>query len=250
MTCRVENQAPESQSSPTRSTFFNNVTLYLPPRENQILVMNSTISLEFLLQTLVNVEHVESSTKQQSFARLPKCLCLHIQRTGFQSGIAFKRDDRVIFPLCLNMDRFIYSQQLYQRRTSSKLTRSVTIDQESVNLQFRQQVDENSQRNSYGLCAVITHLGGIESGHYITFRKYTIGGRVRWYVTSDGDVRQVNIEQVLSANPYLLIYEKMSSPPHSTFSPSSSSSSPPPPAPPPTSQRPPMSQKKKSCEQH
>ena len=76
MTCRVENQTlPES--SPTRSTVFNNVTLYLP--QNQTLV-KQTISLEFLLQTLVNVEQVDQvATKQQSFARLPKCLCLHIQ---------------------------------------------------------------------------------------------------------------------------------------------------------------------------
>ena len=77
----------------------------------------ATISLEHLLQTLVALEKVESSTKQQSFARLPKCLVLHIQRTGWcPSGTAFKRDEKVVFPLVLNMDKFIYSQQLYQRR--------------------------------------------------------------------------------------------------------------------------------------
>ena len=34
MTCRVENQ---KSKSPTRSTFFNNVTLYLPPIGNEQL---------------------------------------------------------------------------------------------------------------------------------------------------------------------------------------------------------------------
>ena len=43
----------------------------------------------------VEIEAVEESTKQQSFAKLPQCLCLHIQRTGFDSGMAYKRDDRV-----------------------------------------------------------------------------------------------------------------------------------------------------------
>ena len=185
----------------------------------------ATISLEHLLQTLVALEKVESSTKQQSFARLPKCLVLHIQRTGWcPSGTAFKRDEKVVFPLVLNMDKFIYSQQLYQRRCFGRLTRSATIaahDSTFNSTVTQPQVKKDSSRSSYGLCSVISHLGNIESGHYITFRKYATGGRVRWYVCSDGDVRQVNIEQVLSANPYILIYEKMSNPTDSSPSPHS-----------------------------
>ena len=198
MTCRVENSEAVSKS-PTRSIFFNNVTLYLP---TQTLPFHQPISLEYLLQTNL-VERLETSaSKLQSFARLPKCLCLHIQRTGFSSGFAFKRDDRVQFPLYLNMTNFVYSQQLC-RRKAAHLVRSATVD-----LDFPSEPSQYSQ-NSYGLCAVIVHIGEISSGHYITYRKCQSGGKVKWYFTSDGDIRQVSLEQVLASNPYIIVYEKM-----------------------------------------
>lgn len=67
-----------------------------------------------------------------------------------------------------------------------------------------------TSRNNYILCAVICHFGDIEAGHYITYRKCKWScGRVRWHYTSDGDVRQVALEEVLSSNPYLLLYERL-----------------------------------------
>lgn len=134
ITSRVDNKVP-STNSPTRSTIFNNVTLYLPRRTDLLanLGINTVpITLESLLQSFVALEAVDESTKQQSFARLPKCLCLHIQRTGFDSGVAYKRTDRVLFPLHLNMDQFVYAQQLVRRK--SKLgdkDRSQSEDQPS-----------------------------------------------------------------------------------------------------------------------
>ena len=198
MTCRVENSEAVSKS-PTRSIFFNNVTLYLP---TQTLPFQHPISLEYLLQTNL-IERLETSaSKLQSFARLPKCLCLHIQRTGFSSGFAFKRDDKVQFPLYLNMTNFVYSQQLCRRKTA-KLVRSATVD-----LDYPSEPSLHSQ-NSYGLCAVIVHIGEISTGHYITYRKCQSGGKVKWYFTSDGDIKQVSLEQVLASNPYIIVYEKM-----------------------------------------
>ena len=72
-------------------------------------------------------------------------LIFAFQRTGFQAGIAFKREDKVVFPLCLNMDKFIYSQQLYQRK-STRLTRSVTIDLQSRPQQVEGEI-QHQQRN-------------------------------------------------------------------------------------------------------
>ena len=36
--------------------------------------------------------------KQLTFARLPECICFHIQRTAFEKGIPRKRNDPVLFP--------------------------------------------------------------------------------------------------------------------------------------------------------
>lgn len=182
MTCRV-------YRSPTRSTVFNNVTLYLPP-PGSIL---GPISLTSLLQSMVSLESLDkeeeaaeaatTTTKQLSFARLPRCLCLHIQRTGFQSasGVAYKRHERVTFPLYLSMESFLYVKQLCGKGPSTKAI--------------------------YHLCAVICHLGDIERGHYITYRK--LPGGKQFYFTSDADVRPVRSDEVLAANPYILLYERL-----------------------------------------
>ena len=79
MTCVNQNQ---KQRSPTKSLTFNNITLYLPSMEERLVLNYGDISLESLLDSFVRLEKVDEVTKQQSFAKLPTCLCLHIQRTG------------------------------------------------------------------------------------------------------------------------------------------------------------------------
>ena len=148
----------------------------------------------------MEVEPVEDSTKQQSFAKLPNCLCFHIQRTGFDSGMAYKREDRVAFPLILNMDQFVYVRQLKSRIIPAEC---------NINITRSQSMDFKKNHHSYQLCAIICHFGEIQTGHYITYRKCRWPcGKIRWYYTSDSDVRQVSIEQVLVANPYIFFYER------------------------------------------
>ena len=195
ITSRVEKR--QENASPTRSTIFNSVTLYLPRPDSVLIKYGCPLSLESLLHKFVEVEPVEDSTKQQSFAKLPNCLCFHIQRTGFDSGMAYKREDQIAFPLSLNMDQFVYVSQLKSRKKSS------------TNITRSQSMDFKKNHHSYQLCAIICHFGEIQTGHYVTYRKCKWPcGKIRWYYTSDSDVRQVNIEQVLAANPYILFYER------------------------------------------
>ena len=138
--------------------------------------------------------------KSQSFAKLPTCLCLHIQRTAFDGIRAYKRREKVTFPFFLQMDQFIYSKQLCNKlsEASNRPQRASTCT-----------TPVDDKKNSYSLCAVICHLGDIESGHYICYRKCIMpGGKVRWFCTSDAEVNQVTLEVVMSANPYILLYEK------------------------------------------
>jgi ubiquitin carboxyl-terminal hydrolase 30 len=217
LTSRVDKKKDE-KSSPTRSTIFNNVTLYLP-RRGDILFSpggKSAVTLETLLQMFVSLETVEDSTKQQTFARLPRCLCFHIQRTGFEAGRAYKRSDGVAFPLHLNMDQFLYVRQLCRKRPllGQQPDRSQSVGPEAAAAAAADETTSSiCNKNSYLLCAVICHLGDMDTGHYVTYRKcYWPSGKVKWYYTSDTDVRPVDLEQVLSANPYILFYERVSPP--------------------------------------
>ncbi len=228
MTSRVNYKTKKEEESPTRSNVFNNVTLYLPKNRGSSFPGGATTvtSLETLLQMFVSLEAVEeSSTKQQTFARLPNCLCFHIQRTGFESGVPFKRDDTVTFPLYLNMDRFIYARQLCRKKWFEDRARSVDPEDSSGRSLTTSELLPSSKamvdRNNYTLCAVITHIGGIQSGHYLTYRKCRLpSGRIKWYYVSDEDVKQVDVETVLSVNPYMLFYEKQPPPPQELLSPS------------------------------
>ena len=87
--------------------------------------------------------------------------------TAFDGIRAYKRREKVTFPFFLHMDQFIYSKQLYEKMSLSSckgFSRS----------QGTTPVEE--KRNVYSLCAVICHLGDIEAGHYITYRKCLIPG--------------------------------------------------------------------------
>ena len=80
------------------------------------------------------------------------------------------------------------------------------------NFSYVKQLDgQSSKANQYGLCSVICHYGGdIERGHYVTYRKMASSkvGK-QFYFTSDADVRAVSTEEVLAANPYILLYERL-----------------------------------------
>lgn len=71
---------------------------------------------------------------------------------------------------------------------------------------------------SYRLAAVVCHLGDVQLGHFVAYRRgIHAGGNVRggndlgskWWLTSDSTVQRVSIQQVLSSEAYMLFYEKL-----------------------------------------
>lgn len=67
---------------------------------------------------------------------------------------------------------------------------------------------------TYRLSAVVVHLGGVTSGHFVTYRRSpnTVKGKCRkekWLCCSDGSVTPVNLVDVFSAEAYMLMYERL-----------------------------------------
>ena len=58
---------------------------------------------------------------------------------------------------------------------------------------------------TYTLRAVLVHLGEVNSGHYVTYR--WLPGQ-QWLFTSDTDTRLVPQRDVLSAQAYMLLYQR------------------------------------------
>ena len=53
---------------------------------------------------------------------------------------------------------------------------------------------------------MIEHLGGLFSGHYVTYRQLQRG---QWVYTSDTAVYNSSLHQVLNSNPYMLLYQRV-----------------------------------------
>merc|ERR1739845_158154 len=58
----------------------------------------------------------------------------------------------------------------------------------------------------YRLYAVVNHIGGMGSGHYTA---YVRGDGERWLCCNDSQVYPISEEAVVSANAYLLFYERL-----------------------------------------
>ena len=203
-----------------------------------------------------NKNHSRDLVKQLTFARLPECICFHIQRTAFEKGIPRKRNDPVLFPAILNMDNYVYNRQISKKKMLEKLSTNASsknlneeevtpgnyCTQTPVSLEtpscassnwFLSPGDEDnslmississtmsdicnySTNNNYNLRAVVVHIGAIDSGHYVTYRREADisnssndSVKQRWFYTSDSVVREVTLDEVLNTNPYMLFYER------------------------------------------
>lgn len=60
--------------------------------------------------------------------------------------------------------------------------------------------------HNYELVAMIEHLGGPLSGHYITYR--CVQGS-HWVQTSDTSVYRCSLSDVMNASAYMLFYSKV-----------------------------------------
>ncbi|GAB2237355.1 hypothetical protein Droror1_Dr00015257 [Drosera rotundifolia] len=62
----------------------------------------------------------------------------------------------------------------------------------------------------YRLSGVVEHHGSMKHGHYVAYVRGCDrdGGKPAWYYTSDTDVRETSLENVLRSEAYLLFYEK------------------------------------------
>ena len=168
-------------SNPVSSHSFHNITLNLPSRLFQGTNLVNLLRM-FTAKEVIQNEN-RTVTKQQRFGKLPDCLCFHIQRTAFDGGVPSKRNDFVSFSQVLNMSEFAYN------------TKNDFVV---------------SPKDEYKLKSVVEHLGHINSGHYITYRRGPIATNRhnRWYLTSDDHIEEVDLNRVLKANPYMLFYEK------------------------------------------
>ncbi|XP_022906555.1 ubiquitin carboxyl-terminal hydrolase 30 homolog [Onthophagus taurus] len=148
-----------------------------------------------------------------NFGKLPICLCIHISRNTWSPNGMSKRQDYVQFPMRLSLASYTFLQAQYQRKLTgtffmstseggSPLSNSMPTSWNAGSL------SDNAWRNVYQLAAVVVHTGNAHSGHFITYRRGH--QNTKWYYTSDVEIREVSMDEVLQCTAYMLFYEKTS----------------------------------------
>ncbi|ORZ20776.1 hypothetical protein BCR42DRAFT_435154 [Absidia repens] len=172
------------------------------------------------------------STKQVMLAKPPKVLCLHISRSTFHptTGVIYKNKCQLEFPEYLDMDRFCTNGTL------------LTVPDQPISLQQQANDDNNGSAPSlekyissdgvkYKLMSIIVHYGSHSCGHFIAYKRRVIADDCgcekcgstsqedcvlrssdTWYRISDENVDVCTIDEVLLANPYMLLYESIDPP--------------------------------------
>ncbi|KAI4456270.1 ubiquitin carboxyl-terminal hydrolase [Holotrichia oblita] len=146
-----------------------------------------------------------------NFGKLPVCLCIHISRNTWLSSGMSKRQDYVQFPMRLSLAAYTFLQAQYQRKISTPFYTSTSEGGSPLSNSMPTSwnagsLSDNEWRNVYQLAAVIVHTGNAHSGHFITYRRGH--QNTKWYYTSDVEIREVSMDEVLQCTAYMLFYEK------------------------------------------
>ncbi|CAO3591603.1 unnamed protein product [Absidia cylindrospora] len=175
------------------------------------------------------------STKQVMLAKPPKVLCLHISRSTFHptTGVIYKNKCQLEFPEYLDMDRFCTNGTL------------ITAPDQPISLQQQQQVNDEAPPGGvkYKLMSIIVHYGSHSCGHFIAYKRRVVANDCgcekcgstsqedcvlrssdTWYRISDENVDVCTMDEVLLANPYMLLYESIDPPSPSILSSSNNNS--------------------------
>lgn len=160
-----------------RMTTFS--ILPIPPSTNLESSVAAALAPDLLSDYQCNCGHRNSSVKMNNIVRWPTILLLHVERLGVSSGMMTKDCEWLQFPVRI---------------------RAWRQPQHLLGL-------GDATRPEYELAAVVEHHGGIGGGHYTAFRRIIEANeRCRWLHCSDGSVSEVSLEEVLSAQAYLLFY--------------------------------------------
>lgn len=199
---------------------FDSLSLHLPSWSEN--VFTKKITLQQLLEKFVSTEVVKdvscekcnlqqdknnkikgNAKKTLKFGKLPKCLCFHIQRTIWErNGEAYKRYDHVEFPEYLSMDDYTFFQG--QKQMVPVTETATKCDSEKNERRFPS--GNFSVKHLYKLTGVIVHSGNLDAGHFMTYRRAPL--RDKWYYTSDSEVRESSLREVMQSCAYMLFYSK------------------------------------------
>lgn len=226
---------------PVRLDMFDSISLAIAIGGLPIIQLQDCLN-KFVSNEIINDANCEGCTKEDvpnaacfvktlTFAKLPPLLVFHMKRlVWLNNGMLVKRDEHVQFPEYLDMDAYSYCgrQSRKQGQESAGMGDNLGLlggkvpfldmgkERQGSRLDLSQFTDItgtaiNTQNSKYRyrLSAVVVHLGGAYSGHFITYRRGGEDNQSSWFLTSDANVQRSSIKDVLASNAYMVFYERL-----------------------------------------
>ncbi|KAI7860178.1 hypothetical protein BDC45DRAFT_563368 [Circinella umbellata] len=207
----LKDQAKRTQDRTSRRTILSEMVI-LEKRRREL---EHKLNVGDISDDVSSIRAVSRmSSKQVMFAKPPKILCLHLSRSTFHpSGAIFKNGCRIVFPEYLDL--------------SSYSTNGTLNTQPHEPISSLQTTARNEGR--YKLMGTIVHYGSHDFGHFIAYKRRLVaetchcrqckeeketlhGDENIWYRISDEQVDVCTIDEVLQSNPYMLLYEYVTTP--------------------------------------
>jgi ubiquitin carboxyl-terminal hydrolase 30 len=149
-------------------------------------------------------------SKSISLVNLPRCLCLHMQRSVFLPYGISKNHCSVTFPMIVQLESIL--EPIFSSHGEPLVGSVSDLSLDEPKLEFIPPADQTTnKRYVYTLSCAILHYGSHDSGHFVAIRKYVKNNRTLWYRVSDESVTLVD-ESIFSGigkNVYMLFYESL-----------------------------------------
>lgn len=164
---------------------FDIITLHLPENYD---IEKQKYTLDELFKNYTNTEQLTG--KNQYYC----CYCLE------------KRDAEKRHMIYQNPNKLVLLIKKYQKFNNTMIKSNILIEyNHEINIFPYMSNHIKNINTKYKLYATIRHSGGYNGGHYYAYTKNGINGY--WFLYDDGDVYNVDADEPLKSNSYILFYE-------------------------------------------
>lgn len=175
---------------------------HLPPDKqeqikNHLMInacQNQVFSIDDCFKVFTNIEHLEEGNEWLC----PNCN----KKVSALKKMCLWTSPNI---LIIHIRRFIHTTK--GGFSALKLTNKITYPINDFDIApYMSGYSKNIFKTKYDLVSVANHIGNINFGHYYAYTKSITNGK--WYKMDDSTVSQVNEEEVISPNAYMLVYRK------------------------------------------
>ena len=152
-----------------------------------------------------------------SSSKLPHILTIHLKRfkqvlssrgknqSRISGGNLVKVSAFVDIPLELDLTHFI-AQEVLHSTTLTSILKTMNLNEECILNDKKKLGEFEKKQGIYRLLSIVVHSGSLGSGHYFAYVKNASG---IWYCCNDSNVSQVSVSEVLKAEAYICLYERV-----------------------------------------